>query len=105
MWAPLRKLFSKSKNFGALFGDVLFETIPVKGQGSYSTFHLQVKRGLDGKTFYIAVKMKPDAYMGPEGSPTNYMSFDLATALQIRADIDECIAIARHFSAPDTTAG
>jgi hypothetical protein len=49
--------------------------------------------------------MKPDGYMGPEGSPTNYISFDIATAQQIRADIDECIAAARHFSASDTAAG
>jgi hypothetical protein len=104
MWAPLKKLFMKSKNFGALFGDVLFETTPVKGQGSHSAFHLQVKRGLDEKTFYVSIKMKADGYMGPEGSPTNYISFDIATAQQIRADIDECIAVARHFSAPDTAA-
>jgi hypothetical protein len=105
MWAPLKKLFARSKNFGALFGDILFESIPVKGQSSHSTFHLQVKRGLDEKTFYVSVKMKPDGYMGPEGSPTNYISFDIATAQQIRADIDECIAAARHFSASDTAAG
>jgi hypothetical protein len=44
--------------------------------------------------------MKPDGYAGPEGSPTNYISFDLATALKIRSDLDECIKIARHFDSP-----
>jgi hypothetical protein len=54
---------------------------------------------LDEKSYFVCAKMKPDGYAGPEGSVTNYISFDLATALKIRADIDECIAIARRFAA------
>jgi hypothetical protein len=45
--------------------------------------------------------MRADGSIGSEGSPTNYISFDLATALQVRADIDQCIAIIRHFTAAD----
>ncbi|MGA2999093.1 hypothetical protein [Bradyrhizobium sp.] len=97
MWAAFKKLFAKSKNFRALFGDVLFQTNPVKGQSGHSTFQWQVKKGLDQGSFYVGVKLIADGYMGPEGSPTNYISFDLATAEQIRADIDECLAVARHF--------
>jgi hypothetical protein len=101
MWAPIRKLLAKSKTFGTLFGDVLFETLPLKGQSSHSTFQWQVKKSLDEKSFYVALKLIPDGYAGPEGSPTNYASFDLATALQIRAGLDECISIAQHFAVPD----
>jgi hypothetical protein len=104
MWAPIRKLLARSQRFGALFGDVLFETKPLKGQGSHSAFLWQVKRSLDGNSFYVSVKLVPDAYAGPEGAPTTYTHFDLATALQIRADLDECIAIARHFGAPEDAA-
>ena len=93
-----RKLFSRSKNFGALFGDVLFQTNVVQGQSPHSVFQWQVKKGLDQKSFYIAVKMIADGYMGPEGSLTNYISFDLQTAERIKADIDECIAVAKHFA-------
>jgi hypothetical protein len=85
------------QKFRALFGDVLFQTNPVKGQSGHSTFQWQVKKGLDQGSFYVGVKLIADGYMGPEGSPTNYISFDLATAEQIRADIDECLAVARHF--------
>jgi hypothetical protein len=101
MWAPIKKLLAKSKTFGTLFGDVLFETPPLKGQSSHSTFQWQVKKSLDEKSFYVALKLIPDAYAGPEGSPTNYASFDIATALQIRSDLDECISFARHFAVPD----
>ena len=100
MWAMFRKLFSRSKKFSALFGDVLFQTNVVQGQSSSSTFQWQVKRGLDQKSFYIAVKMVADGYIGPEGSPTNYISFDLQTAEKIKADIDECIAVAKNFVSP-----
>jgi hypothetical protein len=100
MWSILRKLFSRSKNFAALFGDVLFQTNAVRGQGSHSAFQWQVKKGVDQKSIYIAVKMIADGYMGPEESPTNYISFDLQTAEKIKADIDECIAVAKHFASP-----
>jgi hypothetical protein len=35
--------------------------------------------------------MISDAYEGPEGSPTNYMSFDLAKAKRLRDKLDQCI--------------
>jgi hypothetical protein len=98
MWAPIKNLLSKSKTLGSLLGDIVFETPPLKGQSSHSIFQWQVKKGLDGKSLYVCVKLRPDGYAGPEGSPMNYSSFDLATALQIRADLDECIGIARHFA-------
>ena len=73
----------------------------VRGQAANSQFQWQVKRGPDEKSYYVCVKMKGDGFMGPQGSPTNYINFDLPTALKIRADIDECIAIVRHFASPD----
>jgi hypothetical protein len=104
MWGPLRRLFARSDSLRALFGDVVFESETVCGQVASSQFQWQVKRGLDEKSYYVCVKMKPDGYAGPEGSPTNYINFDLPTALKIRADIDECIAIVRHFGSPDGAA-
>jgi hypothetical protein len=99
MWGSLKKLFGRSKNFSALFGDVLFQTNPVTGQSSgHSSFQWQVKKGLDQKSFYVGVKMVADGYRGPEGSVTNYINFDLHTAKQIRADIDECIAMMERFA-------
>jgi len=102
MWAAFKKLFSKSKKFRALLGDVLFETDPVQGQTESSSFQWRVKRGLDQKSLYIAVGMVADSYAGPEGSVTNYISFDLATAEQIRADVDECIRVGRQFTSNET---
>ncbi|MBR0828067.1 hypothetical protein JQ596_21260 [Bradyrhizobium manausense] len=98
MWASIRRLLARTKSLEVLFGDVLFESQPVRGQSSHSNFQWQVKRGLDEKSYYVCVKMKPDGYAGPEGSPTNYISFDLATALKLRADIDECIALAHSYA-------
>src|ERR1700743_2094344 len=100
MWAPLRNLFSRSSSWKALLGDVVLESEAVRGQAASSRFQWQVKRGLDEKSYYVCIKMKADGHIGSEGSPTNYINFDLPTALKIRADIDECIAIVRHFGSP-----
>ena len=104
MWMLMRRLLSKSRTLGSLFGDVVFQTTPLQGQSSNSAFQWQVKKGLDGKSSYVCVKLVPDGLMGPDGSPTTYTSFDLATALQIRADLDECIRIAQHFADTESTA-
>ncbi|ATN35366.1 hypothetical protein ACO34A_16305 [Rhizobium sp. ACO-34A] len=37
---------------------------------------------------------KPDGYAVPEGSVTNYINFDLATAVRLRDKLDECIDFA-----------
>jgi hypothetical protein len=104
MWGPLRRLFAPSKSFKAPFGDVVFESEVVRGQAASSQFQWQVKRGPDEKSYHVGVKMRADGSIGPEDSPTNYINFDLPTALKIRADIDECIAIVRHFASPDGAA-
>jgi hypothetical protein len=98
MWAPFKKLLARSKAFGSLLGDVLFETPPLKGQSSHSVFQWRVKQSLDEKSFFVSLKMIPDGYAGAEGSPTNYINFDLATAQQIKADLDNCIARVRQLA-------
>src|ERR1700748_2991144 len=105
MWGPFKKFLARSNSFKALLGDVVFESEAVRGQAASSQFQWQVKRGLDEKSYYVWIKMKADGSVGPGGSPTSYINFDLPTALKVRADIDECIAIARHFGSPDGTAG
>ncbi|MGB6397585.1 MAG: hypothetical protein WBF73_18160 [Bradyrhizobium sp.] len=104
MWAPFRNLLVKSKTLGSLLGDVLFETPPLKGQSSHSTFQWRVKKSLDEKSFYVSLKLIADGHVGPEGSPTNYINFDLATAQQIKADLDDCIAMARQLAAQSNAA-
>jgi len=98
MWSPIKSLLSKSKSLNALFGDVIYEAPAVKGQSSHSLFQWCVKRTTDGQSVLIGLKLLPDGYAGPEGSPTNYISFDLPTAMQIRANLDECIHRAREVS-------
>lgn len=104
MWAPLKRLLARSKTLGPLLGDVLFETPRLRGQSSHSVFQWRVKKSLDEKSLYIALKLIPDGYAGPEGSPTNYINFDLATAVRIRADLDQCIKMARRFAGAGNSA-
>jgi hypothetical protein len=92
MWVPFRKLLSRSRGFNSLLGEVVFEAPPLKGQSSHSLFQWRVKRGLDDNSFFISLKMLPDGYEGPDGRVKNYISFDLATAEQVRANLDACIA-------------
>jgi len=101
MWGSFKKFFARSKNFKPQLGDVVFESEAVRGQLASSQFHWQVKRGLDEKSYYICVRMKADGSIGPEDSPTNLINFDLPTALKLRAGIDECIAIVRHFASAE----
>jgi hypothetical protein len=53
---------------------------------------------------YVSLRLIPDGYVGPEGSPTNYINVDLATAQQIKADLDDCIAMARQLAAQSNAA-
>jgi hypothetical protein len=99
MWAPLKKLLAKSKSLGPLLGDDVFELPPLKGQSSHSIFQWRVKKSLDEKSFFVSLKLVPDGYAGPEESPSNYINFDLATALQIKADLENCIIVARRLAA------
>src|ERR1700754_4569110 len=101
MWGPFKKFLARPNSFKALLGDVVFESEAVRGQAASSQFQWQVKRGLDEKSYYVCIKMKADGSMWREGAPTNYINFDLSTALKVRKNIDECIAIARHFASPD----
>jgi hypothetical protein len=75
---------------------------PRQGPRVALLFPVASKEGARRGISLVTIKMNADGFIGPEGSPTSYISFDLATAEQIRADIDECIAIIRHFSANDS---
>jgi hypothetical protein len=92
MWALLKGLLARSKLLNASFGDVMFETPEVRGQSSRSFLQWRVKRGMGGNEYFIGLKMLPDAYIGAEGSPTNYMSFDVESAQLLRDHLDRCIA-------------
>jgi hypothetical protein len=102
MWAPLRKLLARSRILGSSLGEVVFETSPVTGQSSHSLFQWRVKKGLDGNSLFVALRLVPDAYAGREESPTNYISFDIESAKQIRADLDRCIAEFYRLAAAGT---
>jgi hypothetical protein len=91
MWKFVRTLFSKSKTLNAALGDVVFETPSVTGQSPRSFLQWRVKRDLDRGAYFIGLSMLPDAYIGPEGSPTNYMNFDIQSAQRLRFQLDRCI--------------
>jgi hypothetical protein len=92
MWAFVKKLVAKSKTLNHVFGDVVFETPEVHGDSSRSFFQWRIKKGMDGGHYFIALKMRPDAFVGSRGSPTNYMNFDIETAQRVRFDLDRCIS-------------
>jgi hypothetical protein len=96
MWNFAKKLLSRSRSMNVLLGDVIFETQPIGGSSSHSFLKWRVKRSIDGHGIYIGVLMRPDGYAGPEGSPTNYMSFDVAAATLLRDTLDQCIAVAQQ---------
>lgn len=99
MWKSITKFFSGSGPLGSLLGEILYETEPLQGQVSASLFQWRVKKGLDDASYFVGVKMLPDGYAGTEGSPTNYINFDLETAERIKAGLETCIAECRRLEA------
>jgi hypothetical protein len=100
MWVFLRKLLSRSsKTLNAVFGDVVFTTPQEHGASTRSFFEWRVKRSVDNGQIYIAVAMLADASAGREGSPTNYIHFDLDSAVRLRDNLNNCIEFARQQSA------
>ena len=91
MWTFLRKILARSRLFNAALGDVVYKTLEVGGQNSHSFLEWRVKRDLEGDALFIGLRMIPDTYVGPEGSPTNYMNFDIESAQLIRDHLDMCI--------------
>lgn len=96
MWPVFRKLFSGSESLNALLGDVIFAAPREYGTNQNSFFEWRVKKSVDGTKLYVSLAMIPDGYIGPEGSPTNYMNFDLETAERVREHLTECIDVARR---------
>ena len=84
----------------APFGDVVFEWRSSADRPRTRNSSGRSSADWMKNPYYVCVKIRADGSIGPEGSPTNHISFDLPTALKIRADIDECIAIVRHFRLP-----
>jgi hypothetical protein len=91
MWTFLRKILARSKILNAALGEVVFETPEVTGQNSRSFLQWRVKKDVGGNTYFVGLRMLPDAYAGSEGSPTNYMNFDVESAKRLRFHLDRCI--------------
>lgn len=100
MWGFLGKLVSRSKGLSAVFGEVVFKTPQEHGVYSRSFFEWRVKRAMDSRHTYIAVAMRPDAYAGLEGAATNYIHFDVDTAVRLRDSLNACIEFARQQPRP-----
>jgi hypothetical protein len=99
MWTSLKKFFLNSRAMGSLLGEIVYEAEPLQGQLSTSLFQWRVKKGLDDVSYFVGVKMLPDGYAGAEGSPNNYINFDLETAERIKAGLETCIAECRRLKA------
>ena len=92
MWAFVKTLLAKSKLLNQALGEVVFETPEIKGTSSHSFFQWRVKKAVEGDQYFVALRMCPDAHAGAEGSPTNYMNFDIETAQRLKFNLDRCIA-------------
>ena len=101
MWRFFKSLLTQIGLVNASLGDVLFETPPVKGRSAHSYFQWRVKKGWDRSSLFIALKVRADAEYGIVGATTDYLSFDLATAEQIRSDLDRCISEYRRLVRTD----
>jgi hypothetical protein len=92
MWTFLRRVLARSATLNSVLGDVVYEAPEVRGQSSRSFAQWRVKKGTKCDEYFVGLKMLPDAYAGAEGSPTNYMNFDIENAQRLRFNLDLCIA-------------
>jgi hypothetical protein len=98
MLSSLRSLLAQLGIFNTSLGDVLFETPSVKGRSAHSCLQWRVKKGWDNSSLFITLKVRPDAEFGLAGAMADYLSFDLTTAEQIKADLDRCITEYRRIA-------
>ena len=97
MWPIFKTLLSGSKLLNVTAGKVIFATSRESGVSRHSFFEWRVKESVDKSTAFIAVKMRPDTYAGPEGAVKNYINFDVDTAIRLRDSLNECIEFAREY--------
>jgi hypothetical protein len=81
----------RSPAMNALMGDVVLVRPRQPGRSNHSWLEWRVKRSVDGDSLFVAAAMIADGYAGPSGSPTNYIQFDLQTAIALRDELDACI--------------
>jgi hypothetical protein len=94
MWSFLKKMLARSNTLNVLLGDISFTTPPQRGVSKHSFFEWCVKKSVAGDRLYVSAKIIADGYAGPEGSPTNYIGFDLDSA-------NRCIAVVQRQSEAD----
>ncbi|KPF43751.1 hypothetical protein IP76_12705 [Rhizobium sp. AAP43] len=58
----------------------------------------RVKQSIDGEAYFIGLKLRPDNYVGPEGSATNYINLSIDAAEQAKSDLETCIAEYKRLS-------
>jgi hypothetical protein len=92
MWKKLKQALGRFDTVNSMMGEVVFETPEVSGQAPLSSFNWRLKEGLDDQSYYISATMRPDASVEALGSERSYISFDIASAERLRADLDACIA-------------
>ncbi|SCB14896.1 hypothetical protein GA0061100_102243 [Rhizobium hainanense] len=97
MWPIFKSILSRSKLFNSIAGDVVFATAGESGSFRHSLFEWRVKELLNKSDVVIGVKMKPDSYAGVEGDVTNYINFDIETAIRLRDHLNECIDFAQNY--------
>ena len=97
MWPIFRSILSRSKLFNTIAGDVVFATTEESGSSRHSIFEWRVKELLDKSDVVIGLKMKPDGFAGAEGDATNYINFDIETAIKVRDHLNECIEFAQNY--------
>lgn len=96
MWPFLDKWLSRSTTLNMILGDVVFITPRERGAFAHSFFEWRVKASIDKSQISIGVAMQADGYAGLEGSPTNYIQFDIETAVRLRDNLNDCIEFARQ---------
>jgi hypothetical protein len=94
MWDAFKRWLFCSPAMNALMGEVVFTTPRQQGRTSHSFLEWRVKRSVDGENLFVGAAMIPDGYAGPQGAPTNYIQFDLQSAIVMRDQLDACIRYA-----------
>ena len=100
MLSRLKRLMaSRSRVLNRALGDVVSEREPIQGTTRHGYAKCRIKQSVHGEQCFISVEFRPDYLAGPEGSPKNWIDFDLASAERLRDTLDFCIAEAKTRTA------
>jgi hypothetical protein len=104
MWKPLKRLLAKSSGLSDALGPVVWEGRDIHARDDTAFFRWRVKKSLDDRRVFLSPMFRASRWSEGNGITRLYFDFDIAAAIHLRDELDDCIAAAEREEAaiPDS---